>query len=249
MNIQTYKRNCPKCGSEILYKIKKFYEIANKKNTCCRKCCVIGKGFTGKKHDEKTKKQIHNKLIGKNNPMYGRQHSYRIRKKISENMPDQTGLNNHFYGKHHSEKTKIKLRKIHIGNTYSLGLKRSIEAKRKMRVSAIKRIERDKNNGNQIFPNFNSNAISIIENYGKEHGYDFQHAMNGGEYFISELGYWVDGYDREKNVIIEYYENRHKYTMERDVQRKHEIINFLKCDFIELKEWELTGEIDVKRHS
>jgi len=33
--------------------------------------------------------------------------------------------------------------------------------------------------------------------------------MNGGEHFIPELGYWVDGYDKNKNIVIEYYETRH----------------------------------------
>ena len=60
---------------------------------------------------------------------------------------------------------------------------------------------------------------------------------NAGEYHIKELGYWVDGYDKNKNVVIEYYENAHKYKKERDEQRKQEIIDFLDCKFIELKEW------------
>jgi hypothetical protein len=59
---------------------------------------------------------------------------------------------------------------------------------------------------NGITPNFNPKACEIIDAYGKEHGYNFQHALNGGEYHIKELGYFVDGYDKEKNTVIEYLE-------------------------------------------
>jgi len=61
--------------------------------------------------------------------------------------------------------------------------------------------------------------------------------MNGGEYFIEELGYWLDGYDKEKNVGIEYYEKAHKYFIEKDEIRINKIKNHLDCDIIILKEW------------
>lgn len=67
-----------------------------------------------------------------------------------------------------------------------------------------------------------------------------QNAMNGGEYHIKELGYFVDGYDKEKNVVIEYYEMwHHKFKNAlKDERRKKNIINYIGCKFIELKEWE-----------
>jgi hypothetical protein len=85
-------------------------------------------------------------------------------------------------------------------------------------------------------PNFNPKACQIIEEYGKQNGYCFQHALNGGEYYVKELGYWLDGYDKEKNVVIEYYENHHKRTIvkQKDKKRKKEIIKLLNCKFIEL---------------
>lgn len=88
------------------------------------------------------------------------------------------------------------------------------------------------------FPNFNPKACYIIEEYGKKHGYNFQHALNGGEYHIKELGYWVDGYDKEKNVVIEYQEKSHLSSKrkEQDLKRKERIISLLKCKFIEI--WE-----------
>jgi hypothetical protein len=87
-------------------------------------------------------------------------------------------------------------------------------------------------------PNYNPKACQIIEEYGKEHGYNFQHALNGGEYYIKELGYWVDGYDEEKNVVIEYMEIFHRktYIKIKDIKRKELIIKFLNCEYIEI--WE-----------
>ena len=58
-------------------------------------------------------------------------------------------------------------------------------------------------------PMYNVKSISIIERYGKENSYNFQHAENGGE--VQVIGYFVDGYDKERNVVIEYYEKHHKY--------------------------------------
>jgi len=84
------------------------------------------------------------------------------------------------------------------------------------------------------FPNFNPKACYIIEKYGENNGYNFQHALNGGEFYIKELGYWVDGYDKEKNVVIEYQEKHHLHPkhIEKDKRRKEEIIKILKCKFI-----------------
>lgn len=88
----------------------------------------------------------------------------------------------------------------------------------------------------QIHPNFNPNACKFIENFGTKNGYNFQHAQNIGEFYIKELGYWVDGYDKNKNVVIEYNEPHH-YTSngklnKKDKKRVSEIKQHLKCKFI-----------------
>lgn len=120
-----------------------------------------------------------------------------------------SGENNPFYGKSHTKEVKTKMRK-----------------------SAIKRL---KNRKGQINPNYNSNACKIIEEYGMKFGCKFKHAENGGEYFINELGYWVDGYNKENNIVIEVYESYHYQggsLREKDKQREEEIKDFLDCRFI-----------------
>ncbi len=87
-------------------------------------------------------------------------------------------------------------------------------------------------------PCFNIQACKFIEKYGKDNDYNFLHALNGGEYYIKELGYWLDGYDKNKNVVIEYNENNHWHRnhKEKDRRRRKEIIDFLKCRFILVSE-------------
>jgi len=68
--------------------------------------------------------------------------------------------------------------------------------------------------------------------------------MNGGEFHIKELGYWVDGYDNENNVVYEYDERHHfigTELKERDIIRQEEIVNFLGCKFIRIKD-----ELNIK---
>jgi hypothetical protein len=85
---------------------------------------------------------------------------------------------------------------------------------------------------------YNPKACDAIDEYGNKHGYNFQHAMNGGEFYIKELGYSVDGYDKEKNVVIEYYESYHNRPkqIKKDLERQKLITEFLKCKFIILQE-------------
>ena len=48
----------------------------------------------------------------------------------------------------------------------------------------------------------------------------------------------MDGYDKEKNVVIEFDESHHyinENLVEKDILRQVEIINFLKCVFIRIK--------------
>jgi hypothetical protein len=172
-------------------------------------------------------------------PMLGKHHSdetkQEISKRCSVSIKNQydNGRVGSMVGKHHSEETKRKLRASNIGQ------KRNFQAKQKMRISAIQRIERCRFDGNQLIPAYNSNACKIIDEYGKKHGYNFQHAENGGEFHIKDLGYFVDGYDKEKNTVIEIDEKRHfnenGLLKQKDVERQIEIENFLGCDFIRLK--------------
>jgi rubrerythrin len=107
------------------------------------------------------------------------------------------------------------------------------------RLSRIKEISINKFNGNQVVPSFNSIACKIFDKISIEKNVHIQHAMNGGEYYIEKLGFWLDGYDKENNIAYEYDEKHHfdKYNnlLKSDIKRQIEIENFLKCEFIRIK--------------
>jgi len=116
-----------------------------------------------------------------------------------------------------------------------LGKHHSTDTKKKIRLKSIERI---KNSKGQVMPNYNPQACKIIDDYGRNHNYSFRHAENGGEFYIKELGYWVDGYDDIKNVVIEVDEPTHYTSGElkkKDLARQKEIEDFLKCKFIRIK--------------
>lgn len=180
------------------------------------------------------------------------EHKEKIRKGLKNGGAEK--ISNSLKGRKLSKETIEKMSKSKIGNAFRKGKKLTLqqkekisignmgkimsnESKKRCRISAIKRIER--NLGYQLYPNFNAKACQIIEEYGKNNGYNFQHALNGGEFFIKDLGYWVDGYDKEKNVIIEIDEKQHfdlnGNLKERDMNRQSEIKQLMNCKFIRLK--------------
>ena len=118
-----------------------------------------------------------------------------------------------------------------------VGKKHTPDTKNKMRVSTLEYIKKLKGNVTQ---RYNYVSIEKIEKVAKELGItDLRHAENGGEYYIKELGYFVDGYSKEKNVVIEYDEAHHydhnNNLKQKDVIRQKEIENFLGCNFIRIK--------------
>jgi DNA-directed RNA polymerase subunit M/transcription elongation factor TFIIS len=93
---------------------------------------------------------------------------------------------------------------------------------------------RQKQSSRDNWPNYNKKSIKLIDEFGREKGYDFQHAENGGEVMvISKQGnaYYVDGYDKKNNVVVEYYEKFHTRQKEYDTIRQNEITERMGCEF------------------
>lgn len=174
----------------------------------CSESCSRGRGT---KRPEVWKKRIGDSLRGR--PL-----SEQHKKKLSIK----------FTGFKFSDERNKKISESLKGRTFS------DEHRKHLRLATLKHLQKVKHQ--QIYPRFNADACRKIDEYGREHGYKFQHALNGGEFYIKELGYWVDGYDKEKNVVVEFYEKQHKRQTERDTRRKQEIIEHLNCEFIELVE-------------
>lgn len=88
---------------------------------------------------------------------------------------------------------------------------------------------------------YNKNSIPVLERIAKEHGWNLQHAENGGEFYTGN-GYFVDAYDKDLNIVVEYDEGKHYIDVlnnvlkSKDVKRQKEIIEHLKCQYYRYNE-------------
>jgi len=218
--IQNYKKTCPRCNEEITYKNKYSHKKSLEGNKVCGKCSrqLTGLKNKGKVRNDDFKKNLSEKMKGHPSIINNKDRS----KKISKSLKGR----------------EIKRWDNHIKETITC-------------LQCSKIVESQPNREHHKFcnrdcmmefyfdekiwhPIFNPKACEIIENYGVENGYNFQHALNGGEFRVKPLNYFVDGYDKDKNVVIEYYEKHHLSPKQKtiDKKRREEIIKTLNCKFI-----------------
>lgn len=262
-----YCRQCPSCSKDLCTNNKYYYKKAFVEQKKCVSCAQVGKQFT-EEHRQNLSKN-HADVSGEKNPFWGKKHSSKTReilsnanagkdrfsaeykKLLSEKM---SGRGNPFFGKSHTEEAKNKLRQPKtpehrrklsialkgrpIGKRYEV----TPEVKKKMRMSAIKRLQ--KTFGKNVFlPNVNKKETEYFSSLEKSHGWDgIYYGKNGesGQFYIKNLGYWVDFYDPTRNIIVEYDETHHyngDWTLiEKDVIRQEEIVKELNCEFYRYNE-------------
>jgi hypothetical protein len=99
----------------------------------------------------------------------------------------------------------------------------------------IRHIQYRKTHGRVIVPCFNHNACLYFGELNIQNNWKLIHAKNGGEFHIKELGFYIDAYDKEKNIVVEYDEPHHydRYgnLRKKDVDRMNEIQHHLQCEF------------------
>jgi len=208
--MENYKL-CPICHNKILYTLRHTLLQSIRENLKCRQCA--GKERIGIKRPPRSEKWKRNISLSRKGRFLG------------ENNPNygNRGKLNPIYGSNNPAKRPEIRKKI------SDGVRKSFENPKRRLSNRLARL-------GQITPNFNPIACQKIDEYGRTFGYKFQHAMNGGE--VKVVGYSLDGYDKEKNVVIEYNEKYHNTPIQRkkDELRKQRIIEHLNCKFIELRE-------------
>ncbi len=244
-------RKCSQCRADILYSDKYKLATATRNNTKCSKCWRFGKKLPTKSDYSKccpscgkivyfaTKYSLRNSILNSAvcNSCIDRGNNGRIQ---TEDEKEKRAAK--LQGLTRSRESKKRYSKAKRGKNnprYGTHISKSEEHRRKIRLSCIEVIKnRLALAGKQMTPVFNPVACSAIDEYGTQYGYHFQHALNGGEYYIKELGYWVDGYDKDKNVVVEFYENNHwhRKNKKKDVDRMNEIVHHLHCDFVILRE-------------
>lgn len=109
----------------------------------------------------------------------------------------------------------------------------SAHTRLKMRLNKIEKLKGVWGNG--VHPNYTPISCEYFEWLNKWNGWNGQYATNGGEYFVKDLGYWVDYYEPKENIVIEWDDPKHydRYgnLRSKDIIRMDEIKKLLQCTF------------------
>lgn len=235
-----WTRECPKCKSIIVCSSKKYRNMSNNKGTLCYTCA-----FTGRPRPLEYREKISKTLTGRK---LSEEHRENI-KIACQNVTDEVrkkmsiahkGTPSHRRGTSLTKEWKLKIRTsllnlpVEVKNKviqHNKNRQISDDTRRKMRLSRIKYIEEIRLKGGKLTPRFSIKACEYFDNLNKSNGWNLQHGLNGGEVYIKELGYWVDAYDKDRNIVVEYDEGYHNTRIEQDNRRMNEILKHWKCRF------------------
>lgn len=118
------------------------------------------------------------------------------------------------------------------------GLIMTEEDKLKRRIGFLNYVKEIKH---EFHPQYNKKCCKYIDNLNEQNNWNLQHAENGGEIEID--GYFLDGYDKDLNIVFEYDEKQHykdvfnNILKDKDIQRQNNIINKLNCKFYRYNEY------------
>lgn len=134
----------------------------------------------------------------------------------------------------HKKSQKTKKEKFISGelNGSFKGKSHNEETKEKIRESTIKYLEKTKGS---CKARYSIIACKYIDELNKKNNWNLQHAENGGE--VQLFGYFVDGYDKNLNIVFEFDEPSHYIDIEnnilkeKDIKRQNYIKSKLNCEF------------------
>lgn len=220
-------RQCPKCGVDILYKSLTNRKLGDKKNATCKDC-----------YNKSIRKYPTPDKLVRNCPGCGKEIEYTKGKDLSvrrhywlrdtdENRLCRKcstgGANNGMHGTHRVGK---------LNPNY--GKRWTDEQRDKAREYwSLKYIDRG-----YILTNYNPIACEYFDQLSMKSGWKLQHAKNGGERVV--VGYFLDAYDKDNNIAVEYDEPYHYFTNDqlkpKDIDRTIKILQNLNCRFIRYNE-------------
>jgi very-short-patch-repair endonuclease len=206
METPKYKRNCPKCGVEVTYTKKYGLDRAIKENRFCRMCSSNDPGL---------KKYLSKINTGITHPQYGTHQSSKRKMlfslSVSGNKHWTSKLGNKSHpcrGKKISEETRIKFK---------------IASKKKWENPIIRKKYYDALTKTKYLKvRTDIGQLEYINNLNRQ-GFNFE--PNYQLQTIDHL-YYVDGYDKNKHVVLEY-DNKYHITSrqkEKDFVRQQNII-------------------------
>jgi len=240
INKKRWHRRCPRCDTKIIYTNKDSIRNAIKSSAICRSCSNTRHiGPFIKTCSNCQKDMIYNKF---KSYKYSINNDGWCHKCAGEKTIKTRIKRKNLYGnRNQSEDSKRKMSLLHSGvNNPFYGKTHTNESRIKMRLNTINYISKIK--GGSMFPLYNKNACKYFEKMELETDWNGYYATKNGEHYIKELGYWVDYYEPNKNIVIEWDEKRH-YNIDgtlkqKDIDRMTEIREFLKCKFFRYKESE-----------
>lgn len=236
---------CENCGNEHdgSYGSGRFCSLHCRKSFIAKKCKkypstdeLLKRGFLKNKHRKNPWKCLECNLQFKTRAEL-RKHHIETKHQTEEQSGKSRGWNKGLTAQTSKSIAKaLKTRHQHLLEGKFVhswtGRHHSEESKQKIRQSTINYILTVKSSR----PRYNKDAILVLEQIAKEHGWNIQHAENGGEFYTG-IGYFVDAYDKEKNIVIEYDEPHHYEDVEnnvlktKDLKRQQRIIEHLQCEF------------------
>lgn len=236
-----WTRVCPKCNNILFCSDKKSRNKANKNNVSCKKCSYK---CQRKYVPDNLLRQC---IVCKNDIQYKNRYTFLIavrknskcdkccqnirknKKPYTRNCPFCNRVIEHKQKSHLTFAIKNKRKCKYCANNHS----NDLEFRKKQRLAKINYLKRVSNF--QLSPTFNERACEYFDNLNIINSWSLIHAKNGGEFYIKEIGYWIDAYDKERNIVVEYDEPRHYdkngNLRKKDIDRMNEICKHLSCQF------------------
>ena len=208
-----WKTNCLDCKVELKYSSKSNLLRSMRSGPLCLSCSktgtrhhFFGKPSTkqGKVYSDKVVDAINSKSIWFND---AENTWYRKCPSCNKNVKSSSAS-------HATERVKCLCYScVAKARTYSE------KCREKMKASAIARIKR---NGSAT--GVNREACKFIDEIGNRNGFNFKHALNGGEKWIDVFA--VDGYDESQRIAFEYDEPYHEKRKQKclDLSRTKRIL-------------------------
>lgn len=240
MKASKLKRNCQACNKIIIYRNTRCFNDANKHQKMCSGCAQVD-GNDDNRKIFKTERNcpLCNYIIKYSSPLSCYQATRNV--SVCSSCSTKTQWKNSENRKKkieslkkikHTKEWHAKIAKNRRKNgTYAT----KEETKEKHRIIKIERMLKD---GILIWPSYNKQACALFDRIEKELGWDGQYATKGKEKRIGR--YWVDYYEPNKNIIIEYDEKHHFDTngelKSKDLERQKWIVSRTGCRFYRINE-------------
>jgi len=154
-----------------------------------------------------------------------------VKQKKIETTQQHYGVDNPFQ----SEEVKEKIKET---NMKQFGVYNPAQRDCQRKESRDNILEHRKHSDDPLAWGYSKKACNLIQQFNDSWGYNFKHAENGGEYRVPHVDYLVDGYDAQRNIVIEIDEKHHFENgklRDKDIKRQEEIQDILECKFIRIK--------------